>query len=197
MKIIGGLYKGRMFKMPKGIRPTQDVLRKSLFDILREVITDSTFLDLFAGSGAVGLEAFSRGAKGVVLVEKNQVCAKMIKDNAWSIKGGAKTPFLKFKVLAQDVFLSIPFLYHNKESFDIIFLDPPYYSGEKLKSVSQTVLLAKKTLQTLGGYDILSPNGLIICQHSRREVLPEKIENLILFKQKRDGDTVLSFYRRP
>lgn len=195
MRIIGGLYKGFLFKMPKGIRPTQDVLRKSLFDILREVVADATFLDLFAGSGAVGLEALSRKAKEVVLVEKNKVCAKMIEENVRSIKEGAKTPFLNFRVLAQDVFLSIPLLHHHKESFDIIFLDPPYYSGAQPKSVGQPVLLAKKTLQTLIGYDILSPNGLIICQHSRREVLPEKIENLILFKQKRDGDTVLSFFK--
>lgn len=197
MKIIGGLYRGFLFKMPKGIRPTQDVHRKALFDVLREVVEGAKFLDLFAGSGAVGLEALSRGAKEVVLVEKDIRCVKIIRKNLEGLlksrQGGAKTPNLKYRVLAQDVFLSIPFLSRQEEIFDIIFLDPPYYQHAKSR---QTDLMAKKTLQTLISYDILSPNGLVICQHSHREELPPSIEKLILIKQKRDGETVLSFYRR-
>ncbi len=80
MRIISGKYKGRTLKRPKGIRPTQDKVRKALFDILADV-KDLSFLDLFAGSGAVGIEALSLGAKEVVFVEQDRRCIEKIKEN--------------------------------------------------------------------------------------------------------------------
>jgi 16S rRNA (guanine966-N2)-methyltransferase len=205
MKIIAGLYRGRIFKMPTGIRPTQDVHRKALFDILQGIIEGAKFLDLFAGSGAVGLEALSRGAGEVVFAEKEERCVEIIRENLERL---AKTPLPKFRVLALDAFSTIRLLHQKGESFDLIFLDPPYYQGEKHRPASrkegflssggeEVPLLAKKTLQTLASYDILSPNGLVICQHSRREELPESCAHLVLCKQKRDGDTVFSIFGRP
>lgn len=176
--------------MPKGIRPTQDVHRKAIFDILKEVIAGSRFLDLYAGSGAVGLEAYSRAAAVVVLVEKDPQSLKVIRENLKALgigEGAAETHNQEFKVLAADAFQAIGLLSRQKAVFDIIFLDPPYLTNE----------LAKKTLQTLSGCDILSPNGFLICQHSKHEILPEQEGSLIRFRQKSDGDSVFSFYQRP
>ncbi|MFZ5800929.1 MAG: 16S rRNA (guanine(966)-N(2))-methyltransferase RsmD [Candidatus Omnitrophota bacterium] len=182
MKIIAGKYKGRPFKMPKGIRPTQDVHRKALFDILKDVIVGARFLDLFAGSGAVGLEAYSRAAAQVILVENNPQCLKVIRENLKGLGIGERS----VKVLAADSLSAIHFLHRQGQVFDIIFLDPPYLTNA----------LAKKTLQTLSRCDILSPVGFLICQHSKQEVLPEGEGNLTRFRQKKDGDTVFSFFRR-
>jgi len=182
--------------MPKGIRPTQDVHRKAIFDVLQGVIVGAKFLDLFAGSGAVGVEALSRRAKEVVLVERDGNCAAMIRKNLEELEKGAKTHKARYRVLALDVFLAIPLFHRSQEKFDIIFIDPSYYNSLKSKSLHQPIFWAKKTLQTLTSYDILSPNGLVVCQHSSKEILPESIEFLTLFKQKKDGSTVISFYRR-
>ena len=88
MRIITGKYKGRVIKMPKGIRPTQDKVRKALFDILGD-ISEMSFLELFAGSGAIGIEALSRGAKEAEFVEEKRDCARQIAANLAFIKAGA------------------------------------------------------------------------------------------------------------
>jgi 16S rRNA (guanine966-N2)-methyltransferase len=177
MRIISGRFKGRIIKRPRGIRPTQDKVRKALFDILGD-IRGLAFLELYAGSGAIGLEALSQGAGKVVFVEKDRRCIKQIKQNI-SVIG-----FLGYRVIGLDVPQALKQLNKRDEKFDIIFLDPPYYRD-----------LAKKTLKTLSRYDIVSPNGLIICEHFKKDSLPEVINNLRLVKQAQYGDTVLSFYR--
>ena len=178
MRIISGKYKGRLIKFPKSIRPTQGLVRKALFDILGD-IQGLSFLELFAGSGAVGFEALSQGAKQVVFVENNSDCIKALKNNFTYLLPA--TCYL----LPLDVFMAIKKLSKDKKQFDIIFLDPPYY-----KEVS------KKTLQTLSVYDILAPNGFIIVQHFKKDILPTTLGELTLFKQAAYGDTVLSFYKK-
>ncbi len=177
MRIISGKHKGRIIKFPKEIRPTQGKVRKALFDILGDM-EGVTFLELFAGSGAVGLEALSQGAKEAVFVEKDRGCIEEIKQNLSGIR------LLGYQVIRLDVFRAIAQLSKAAKKFDIIFLDPPYYQG-----------LAKKTLQTLSGYDILAPNGLVIVQHFKKDNLPETQGDLSLFRQAKYGDTILSFYR--
>jgi len=185
MRIISGKYKGRTIKMPKGIRPTQDKVRKALFDILGN-IEGLSFLELFAGSGAVGLEALSQGAKEAVFVEKDRKCTEKIKENL-SALGLVELPACRQagRVIELDVFKAIEQLNNQGRKFDIIFLDPPYYQE-----------LAKKALQTLSAYDILAPNGFVIIQHFKKDSLPEALGDLRLFKQAKYGDSVLSFYRR-
>lgn len=178
MHIISGKYKGRILKMPKGIRPTQDKVRKALFDILGGV-EGLSFLELFAGSGAVGLEAISHGAGHVVFVEDKPDCIKALKANINSLLN------TQYPILTIDVFMALKRLAAAKEQFDIIFLDPPYYKE-----------LSKKTLQTLSGYDILTPIGFIVVQHFKKDILPESAGNLTCFKQARYGDTILSFYSK-
>ena len=164
--------------MPKGIRPTQDKIRKALFDILGD-IAGLSFLELFAGSGAVGFEAASRGVRELTLVEYNSSCQLAIRKNISSLK------LKSCSLYPEEADQTIKSFFQGKAVFDIIFFDPPYYKG-----------LAKKTLQTLGAYDILAPNGLLIVQHFKKDSLPETEGDLILFRQSRYGDTQLSFYRK-
>ena len=202
MRIISGKYKGRTIKMPKGIRPTQDKVRKALFDILGD-IEGLSFLELFAGSGAVGIEALSRGAKEAVFVEKDKRCIEKIKQNL------SVLAFSRSRVLALDAWVAIKQLGKAGGKLDIIFLDPPYYKRKVPRHyVSRSSLgdsglaetgegdsLAKKTLQTLGAYDILAPNGFIVVQHFKKDKLPGESGQLVLVKEARYGDTLLSFYR--
>jgi 16S rRNA (guanine(966)-N(2))-methyltransferase RsmD len=178
MRIISGKYKSRTIKMPKGVRPTQDKVRKALFDILGD-IEGLSFLELFAGSGAVGLEAISRGVKDLTLVEHNRDCLFAIRKNIISLQ--LKT----CNIYHLEAEKAIKNLHRDKKKFNIIFLDPPYYRG-----------LSKKTLQILGAYDILAPHGIIVVQHFKKDSLPETLGDLGLFRQARYGDTVLSFYRK-
>ena len=164
--------------MPKGIRPTQDKVRKALFDILGDV-DGLSFLELFAGSGAIGLEALSRGIRDLTLVEYNRECLLAIKKNIESLQAKACSLYPK------EAGEAIKALHKDKRKFDLVFLDPPYYQG-----------LAKKTLQTLSSYDILAPNGFIIVEHFKKDSLPDSIGNLSIFRQTGYGDTKLSFYRK-
>lgn len=178
MRIISGKYKGRLIKMPRGIRPTQDKVRKALFDILGD-IKGLSFLELFAGSGAVGIEALSRGVREAVFVEDDRGCIEKIEDNLSLLSS------LSFRVIELDVLKATIRLAKEARQFDIIFLDPPYYKD-----------IAKKNLQILEAYDILAPNGFAIVQHFKKEQLPKESGNLVLIKESRYGDTVLSFYRK-
>jgi len=194
MRILTGKYKGRALKMPKGIRPTQDKVRKALFDILMDV-EGLNFLELFAGSGAVGLEAVSRGAKGAVLVESSRDCQLAIKDNMEHLKVD------NVIVYPQDVFRAVEHLNKSQKKFDIIFLDPPYHKEKAVEqegpqSAEDTLTLSKKTLQLLGCCDILAPNGFVIVEHFKRDPLPEDMAGFALIKRASYGDTFLSFYGR-
>ncbi|MCX5703656.1 MAG: 16S rRNA (guanine(966)-N(2))-methyltransferase RsmD [Candidatus Omnitrophica bacterium] len=178
MRIITGKYKGRVIKMPKGIRPTQDKARKALFDILGD-IEGLSFLELFAGSGAVGIEALSQGAKEVIFVEKDRGCIEAIQANLEVLEASAA------QVIGLDTLEAIRRFSQKQEKFEVIFSDPPYYLD-----------LAKKTLQILGAYDILAPNGFIVMQHFKKDELPIEQGQLRLLKEARYGDTLLSFYEK-
>ncbi|PIQ88563.1 MAG: 16S rRNA (guanine(966)-N(2))-methyltransferase RsmD [Candidatus Omnitrophica bacterium CG11_big_fil_rev_8_21_14_0_20_42_13] len=166
-------------KISKGIRPTEKRVKEALFNILGD-ISGLSFLDLFAGTGSVGLKAASCGAKEVLLVESDRGALKSLQERV------SKGQFHNsIRILSADVFKILERLYSGGENFDIIFLDPPYYNG-----------LAKKTLQTLDLYDILTPSGFIIVQHYKKDILPESLNILTLYRQYRYGDTVLSLYGR-
>lgn len=164
--------------MPKGIRPTQDKVRKALFDILGD-ISGLSFLELFAGSGAVGFEAVSRGIKDLTLVEYDPDCRRAIEKNITSLKLKSCSLYPKEAKLAIQAF-------HKRGCrFNLIFMDPPYYQG-----------LGKKILQVLASYDILAPYGLIIAQHFKKDELPQESGQLKLIKTAAYGDTRLSFYQK-
>ncbi len=175
IRITTGIYRGRPLSMPAGIRPTQQKVRKALFDILGD-IEGLSFLELFAGSGAVALEALSRGAASAVLVEKEPACLDAIRENV------AKLGVLNCLLLPVPVHEGMRMLSRQGKRFDIVFLDPPYGAWEP-----------KKILQAIGEYDILGPDGLLIVQHTVSERLSC---GYYLIKEATYGDTKLSFFRK-
>ena len=178
MRITTGKYRNRKLHMPRGIRPTQDKVRKAVFDILGD-ISGLTFLELFAGSGAVGFEALSRGVAELTLVEFSRDSVIAIRRNIDLLNA---TQCTLYHLEAEK---AIKLLSLDKKTFDIVFIDPPYNQG-----------MGKKILQTLEGYDILAPCGLIIVQHSRLEELPKDNLRWDLIKEAKYGDTWLSIFRK-
>ncbi len=181
MRIVAGEFRGRKLLGPKSIRPTEDKIKKSLFDIMRQPVLNSRFLDLFAGSGAVGIEALSRGASEVYFVEKDSKACKMIEENIAKLRLEDQT----YKVLGLDFERAISYFQKAKEVFDLIYLDPPYYKE-----------MAKKALQMLGAYDIVAENGFIIAQHHKRDILEQDFGELRLWRRRNYSTTLLSFYSK-
>ncbi|HSV43565.1 MAG TPA: 16S rRNA (guanine(966)-N(2))-methyltransferase RsmD [Candidatus Bathyarchaeia archaeon] len=185
MKILTGEFKGRNFYMPAGIPPTKNMTRKAVFDLIGQDLTGLHFLDLFAGSGAMGLEAFSCGAQTVTFVERDPKCGEVIEQNLalfgldkMSLDG--RNAFL----LQSDVFAAIKSFFNQKKRFDVVFFDPPYEEG-----------MAKKTLKTLGAYDILHPNSFIIMECGEREGLPYLEHDFQVMTERKYGKSCLVIYQ--
>lgn len=187
MRVIAGTYRSRILKSLKGqaLRPTSDRLRETLFDVLGPAVAGSRFIDLFAGTGAVGIEALSRGAAEVVFVENHAPAAALIRRNleSFGIKSGAT-------VLAMDALRALEELSTRQKrsatGFDFIFLDPPYAAANDYVRV----------LKSLGSGNLLAPGGLVIAEHRRSFDLPEKAGALQCYRILQQGDAALSFYRR-
>jgi 16S rRNA (guanine(966)-N(2))-methyltransferase RsmD len=184
MRIIAGAAKGRQLRSLRGraLRPTADRVREALFDILGARVEGARFLDLYAGAGAVGLEALSRGAARTVFVEHHRPAARVIEGNAVLCGLAARA-----RVLSAPVARALARLEREGAGFDLVFLDPPYGVGE-----------APAAMQALAGRaGLVAPDGLVICQHSRREELGEQIGPFSRMRQARFGETILDLYQRP
>jgi 16S rRNA (guanine(966)-N(2))-methyltransferase RsmD len=182
-RIIGGAAKGRRLKTAAGdsTRPTGARVRQALFDILAPVIPGCRFLDAFAGSGGVGLEALSRGAAKVVLVDREAAAVDAAKENAKALaKSGGEV-----QVFRQDAGTAIAALADRGTRFDVVYLDPPYASD-----------LYEPLLSLLDEGPLLAGGGVVVAEHFHKRPLPERIGGLVRTRQKRVGDHCLSFYRR-
>jgi len=185
MRVIAGIFRSRQLKSLRGLalRPTSDRLRETLFNVLQDRIEDSRFLDLFAGTGAVGIEALSRGAKQAVFIEKHQPSAALIGKNLESleIRSGAR-------VLPMDAIRGLVKLAAEQSSgspaFDIVFLDPPYAAADEYEQV----------LSFLGDAPLLDPGSLVIAEHRRSFDLPETRGRLHTVRILQQGDASLTFY---
>lgn len=177
MRVIAGTAKGHSLKAPKGYktRPTSDRIKEALFNILQGVVNGATVLDLFAGTGALGIEALSRGAQRVTFVEAWLPAYQCILSNlsATNLRDSAE-------VIHGD---SLAFLNRCQEKYDIILIDPPY----KKK-------LAEQALKAIALKSLLKANGLVVVETAKEEILPQTIINLKNFRQNRYGDTLLWFY---
>ena len=187
MRITSGIFKSRIIKAPAGIRPTLDNVRKAIFDILGGAVEGAKALDLFAGSGALGLEALSRGAASCAFVDNGRASVKAIKENIEALvphfhESVGLQPG-RTEVIYADSSAAIQGFARGSDRFDIIFMDPPYYKE-----------IAKKTLSLLAGCDILSETGVAVIEHSKHDLLPDSSGGLRLFRIARYGDTLVSFY---
>lgn len=154
--------------------------KEALFNILGNRVVGSSFLDLYAGSGQMGIEARSRGAKEVIFIDDHPSAIRLIRTNLSFLH-----PEEGLKIPRNNVLKAIDNLSKRKKRFDIIFLDPPYESR-----------LAKNTLQALAKSDILKVITLVIAEHHKALNLDKEIGSLERVRQERYGDTVLSFYKK-
>jgi len=183
MRIIAGIFRSRVLLAPAGLatRPTSDRLRETLFNVLAPRIAGAAFLDLYAGSGAVGIEALSRGAEQVTFVERAPAALKVLRENLDRLALA-----VGFRIHPGSVgsFLRKP--RSGLPGFDIVFLDPPYDAAEEYAA----------TLGLLGGASagLLAAGSVVIAEHRRKERLDEQHGGLIRTRLLEQGDAALSFY---
>lgn len=176
MRIVAGKHRGRVLKEFKGkdIRPTSDMARQALFNILGQTLDGASFYDAFAGTGAIGFEAISRGATDVVFTDNSQESIKLIKANAEILK---ETPTIVFGD-------AVSYLCGTKKSFDYIFIDPPYSTDFGVK------LLKKVDAND----EVLTENGIVIFETDK--LMQFDLDNLQLIKEKRYGRAYFYFLGR-
>jgi len=182
MIISGGKYKGRRIKISKDIlfRPSSALLKESLFNVLQSKILNANFLDLYAGSGAIGIEAVSRGADKIVFVENNPKNINIIKKNIETIDSKINYTLINSKV--EQAFSNL-----KNILFDIIFLDPPY-NLININYVQELFTLIKNN-------NILNKEGLIVLEFSEKMNLDHiKVQGIKLIKEKKYGKSRLGFW---
>lgn len=182
MRIITGIARGRIIKAPEGMntRPTSDRVKESLFNIISKKIKNSTVLDLFAGTGNLGLESISRGAEKCTFVENNKNAYKNLKENI---------ELLKFQDMSetyfQEAFTTLKTLQKINQKFDIIFLDPPYGKG-----------LIESSIKEINNLEILNPEGIIVSEYDAEDIVPESIGEIKIYRTESYGRTKISFWTK-
>ena len=188
MRIVAGKFKGRRLKTLKGseVRPTADRVKESLFRIFGEQVVDADFLDLCAGTGSIGLEALSQGARSTTFVDSNYHSVRVIESNLEMCGFDRKHP--QVMLIHLDARKALTRLGKRKAKFDLIYFDPPYASKIHESCVKQ-----------IAEANLLSSDGVLVVEHGKvRETDWAKsliLDELVLSRQERYGDTMLSFYR--
>jgi 16S rRNA (guanine(966)-N(2))-methyltransferase RsmD len=181
MRISAGEHRGRRLQSPKGskTRPTSDLLRQALFNVLGPRIEGASVLDLFAGTGTVGLEALSRGAATAAFVENDRRAVESLRANLASLQLVARA-----RVLVGDVFSRLARLEQAEERFDCVFLDPPYGTGD----------VAIRCIEMLAHGAVLRENGALLVQAFHKTALPERVGTLRRTWRRRYGESSLTLY---
>ena len=181
LRVISGKARGLKLDTPKNqdVRPTTDRVKESLFNMISSYIMDSNILDLFAGTGSLGIECLSRGAKNCIFVDKSKDSINIVRSN---IK--------KARVENESMILNVDFkgavkkLSTQNQKFDVIFMDPPYYENmfiECLKSIDE--------------FNLLDEDGIIVVEHDTKDLFEESIGRLNKSREKKYGNTTLTFYK--
>ncbi len=187
MRIIAGLVKGHHVKVPKGadVRPTSDRVREALFTILGATLEHSVILDLYAGSGALGIEALSRGADYAVFMDQSAACVRVIRENVERTRFQDKTMILQGRI--PDKFARICKIVSPQNTgslqYDTVFADPPY----RLRG-NQSIL------QELHRFSLLKENARIIFEHFYKDSIHPVPGDYVLQEQRRYGETMLTFF---
>ena len=182
MRVIGGSAKGQRLNSLPGdnTRPTLDRVKESMFNMIQLHLYDANVLDLFGGSGALGIEALSRGARECSFVDEHPGSIGVIKENLKKTKLRDQS-----KVLCMDFRRALERIKAENASFDLIFLDPPYGKG-----------LLKETLEIISRESLLEPDGLIIIEQDKKEALEASKEDYMVWKERKYGNTVLQILKR-
>jgi len=182
MRVIAGKYRGRRLKGPEGLemRPTGDRLKESLFGILSPDIPDAVVLDCFSGTGSIGIEALSRGARQVVFIESSVAGCRLIRENLklCGVASGAR-------VIKEDVFGALRALGREGFQADVIFFDPPYDFQPY-----------KDLLEIVFSRGLITPSSRVVMEHRRKAAIPEDGQSYRRTRVTRQGDQCLSFYSR-
>ena len=180
MRVIAGIYKGRRLKTLEGLslRPTSDRLRETLFNILAPRIEETRFADLCAGSGAIGVEALSRGARHVTFIESSLKAARIISENLRNcgVREG-------YRVINRDALRALKNLASEQAQFDIIYFDPPCDSE-----------IHTPVMWLIAKHDLLAEDGVLIVEHRRQTPLLPNYDRLRPYRQVAQGDTLLTFF---
>lgn len=180
MRVISGKVRGLKLNAPKNddVRPTTDRVKESLFNIINGYIIDSQILDLFAGTGSLGIECLSRGASRCVFVDASKSSIDIVKSNIKKARVDSES-----EVMNIDCKSAIDKLKTRNEKFDVIFMDPPYYEN-----------LFVNSLEKISESKLLKEDGIIVVEHDTKEKLPDCAGELIKQKSKKYGNTTLTFY---
>lgn len=185
MRVIAGEFRSRRLETPRGMatRPTSDKLRETLFNVLGPRIAGAKFVDLYAGSGAVGVEATSRGAAFVWFAEKAAAASAAIRTNLRALKIGAGYAFEDRGVTR----LLGSLAKSGRADVDVVFLDPPYEAAEEYE----------RTMEFLGEHaaEVLAADAVVIAEHARKKELAERYGALSRYRVLEQGDAALSFYQ--
>lgn len=186
LRIIGGQFKNRLLKAPKGskTRPTLAILRKAVFDMLQFSIADTRFLDLFAGSGVMGMEALSRGARHAAFIDADRTAIHCIRDNLKLLQLEERS-----EVHHCDAFTALKKYAHKKISFDVIYIDPPY-------KLSKETPILQELLQFIDAHSLLASGGIALVEEAVPPQLDPKISlaHLHFVNTRSFSDSVLHQY---
>lgn len=180
MRVISGSAGGHRLKTLKSniTRPTADRVKESLFNIIADIIYEADVLDLFAGSGALGIEALSRGAGSSVFVDNNPDAVQVVKQNLEHTRLVNKAV-----VMVKNVFSALSIMSNQNKRFDIVFMDPPYNKG-----------LIGPVLADMDKYRLLKEKGIVAVERSIKDEIIYKTGEIALYREQKYGDTVLAFY---
>lgn len=181
MRVIAGSAKGKRLKAPSGkeTRPITDMIKEALFNVIGPNIQDARFLDLFAGSGSVGIEALSRGAAALIFVDNNPAAVRIIYENLDNC--GFED---HYEVYCNDVLRALTVLHKNQVKFDYIYVDPPF----TVEGIFTDVM------KKLDQVDIIKPNGTVIIRTRRHKPLPEKFSRLKRYRLNYYGESAMHYY---
>lgn len=189
MYIISGIYRRHKILVPKGmeVRPTSAKLREALFNICQNSIGGTRFLDIFAGSGAMGLEALSRGSCEAIFIENNRMAIECIKKNIEKLKVENQT-----KILTGDAFSQLKKLTQLGQRFDIVFADPPYHQGGDNQS------LGERILEYVDNESLLNTDGVLFLEESKTAFSGKQTLNTLILKSERKmgRSTLLEYIKR-
>ena len=183
MRVISGQARGKRLKAPSGLntRPITDMIKEALFNVWGTRVPGSVFLDLFAGSGSVGIEALSRGAARVVFVDNSGEAVKIIKDNLQNC--GLDN---NFEIYRRDVMKALELLKRHGERFDLIYVDPPFTNDKIFYPV----------MVVLDEVDILRTDGIVVIRTPHKKTMPTTFNRLSVYQSRNYGESTLHYYCR-